>query len=148
MKCWWFLDQLGIDSMINSKLWNLISQFHTIQYPKGQISINSLRTVQFKNVNHHYNWENVYLNNIPKPQFWGVQKSLILSEWITYRLFAVVKLILSYGQKYEPRSTFLSFLVYSSWIFTILNTILANTFFNKYVEKKEVLSNICFLICP
>ncbi len=37
--------------------------------------------------NHHYKWENVYFNNIPRNQFWScTQKSLMLTTWITFDL--------------------------------------------------------------
>ncbi len=71
--------------MINPKLWKLISPFHTFQYPKGHVDIISLRIVRFQNFNHHYKWENVYLNNISRTQFWPcAHKSLILTEWVAF----------------------------------------------------------------
>ncbi len=53
--------------------------------PNGQMGITSLRIIQFQNFNHHYKWENVNFNNIPKTQFSPcAQKSLIWTEWVTY----------------------------------------------------------------
>ena len=74
-----------IGNRLNDKLQTLkanIAQFHIFLHPKGQISITSLRIVCLRNFNHLYKWENVYYNNIPKPQFWlCAQKSLILSRY-------------------------------------------------------------------
>ena len=44
--------------------------------PKGQMCITLLRIGRFQNFNHHYKWENVYFNNIPKPQFDHVHRSV------------------------------------------------------------------------
>ena len=86
---WWFVAQLAIDPMmINCRLWKPISQFHTFQHPNGQMGITCLRIIWFQNLNHHYKWENVYFSNIPITQFWPcAQKSLILTEWVTFCLY-------------------------------------------------------------
>ncbi len=51
--------------------------------PDQRISEYLFRTVRFQNFNHHYKWDNVYLNNIARIDYVHWRVSSIVTAWVT-----------------------------------------------------------------